>query len=247
MRTAIGRQIHYTLTAADVRAIESRRDRTTVAGDKERLPRGAQGHKGNPVYEGQVVFGFITAVWAANLVNARVLLDGNDDHWLLSIEIADRPEPGKAHWWDWEAQQAPQGEASESAPVGYASDRLAKTEAATRAWEVGDKVRLIAHNEAGEVVTVHGDGTVDVQWPYGGVSSHHPDELVDADDAKDYTAPSSTADYKVAVDPDPAAPATVTDQAAKEAGSTEQGDPEGNAASGPAEGGEDKPKKGKKH
>ena len=105
----VGRVILYTLDAQDVEQINRRR--TTGFDIAQRItegkwPVGVQAHIGNSVRVGDVLPGMVVQVWGPTVVNAKIELDGTDQLWKTSIDVADEPTPGKYHWMDYQKQQA---------------------------------------------------------------------------------------------------------------------------------------------
>lgn len=106
---SVGRVILYTLDAQDVDQINRRR--TTAFEVSQRLvngewPDGAQAHIGNLARVGDVLPGMVIQVWGPTVVNAKIELDGTDQLWKTSIDVADEPTPGKYHWMDYQKQPA---------------------------------------------------------------------------------------------------------------------------------------------
>lgn len=120
----IGRIVLFTLAAAHVADIEHFRNRRREgAVEAERLPAGAQGHKGNPVNVGDVVPALIVKTWGEGpyaAFNVKLFLDGTDSLWVTSVQLSEEPKQGFAHWHDWEN---PRGGAltGEAGSVGFAS------------------------------------------------------------------------------------------------------------------------------
>lgn len=106
---SVGRVILYTLDAQDVEQINRRRttgfDIAQRAADG-RWPAGAQAHIGNLARVGDVLPGMVIQVWGPSVVNAKIELDGTDQLWKTSIDVADEPTPGRYHWMDYQKQQA---------------------------------------------------------------------------------------------------------------------------------------------
>ena len=101
MKTTIGRIVHYKLTAED--ALQVNRRRTNVDGVNEQIlsnrwPEGAQAHLGNPAEEGNVVAGFITAVWSETMVNLQCILDGTDVLWVTSTDQGSELNQDDGTW-----------------------------------------------------------------------------------------------------------------------------------------------------
>lgn len=120
MSIAIGRIVHYRLSADD--AVRINRRRTTGGSIAQRMvgvgwPHGAQAHIGNSVGEGEVFPAIVTQVWpeeyAGNArlahhpegttyegpagVNAQVFLDGSDTLWVTSAP----QHPTLTGCWFW--------------------------------------------------------------------------------------------------------------------------------------------------
>jgi hypothetical protein len=96
---AIGRIVHYVLTAQD--AAEINRRRTNADSIRERIgkdkwPLGAQAHIGSMAEEGDVFPMIVTVVWSDHYVNGQVFLDGNDQLWKTSVPEGD--QKGNWHW-----------------------------------------------------------------------------------------------------------------------------------------------------
>lgn len=95
----IARVVLYSLTKEDADAINTHRIRTTV-------PEAVQRHLGSHVFEEEQFPAVVTRVHPSGRVNLKVLLDGNDDLWLIEVDGAD--EPKKGHW-NWPVREpAPQ-------------------------------------------------------------------------------------------------------------------------------------------
>ncbi|MEU5259009.1 hypothetical protein [Amycolatopsis sp. NPDC021455] len=99
----IGRTVHYTLTQADADAINARRAGATklnaagVTLASQNL--GALIHTGNRAEEGDVYPMVIVRVWGdrpESAVNGQVHLDGNDLHWVTSVQCGSGPR-----YWTW--------------------------------------------------------------------------------------------------------------------------------------------------
>jgi hypothetical protein len=94
MNAAIGRIVHYRLSANDCGAINKRRkdaEKSGFAGQDS----GAIVHTGNTVEEGQEYPLVITRSWSGVHVNGQVLLDGNDTLWVTSR--GEGPKDGQWH------------------------------------------------------------------------------------------------------------------------------------------------------
>lgn len=97
MKPTIGRIVHYQLTARDAEAINRRRRHAEDNMAEIRLRQtGYQAHVGNKVNAGVSVPMIVTAVWAGDLVNGQVFLDGNDTFWVMSA-----PQGGEEGQWEW--------------------------------------------------------------------------------------------------------------------------------------------------
>ncbi|TLF34002.1 hypothetical protein FE256_02240 [Microbacterium sp. 5K110] len=89
-----GRIVLYTLSEADVHAINRRRSDATASGVGG-THSGAQVHVGNEARVGDVVPVVVVRVWPDG-INGQALLDGNDTLWLTSRR--EGTEPGT---WAW--------------------------------------------------------------------------------------------------------------------------------------------------
>lgn len=102
MRISLGRIVQYRLTTADATSINKRRHdalRTLRAGVED----GVQIHFGRSALVGDVYPMIVTRVWSEeDLVNGKVLLDGNDDLWVTRVaEVsvnAENFESVLGHW-----------------------------------------------------------------------------------------------------------------------------------------------------
>ncbi|MCT2087513.1 hypothetical protein M3D75_15470 [Microbacterium enclense] len=92
-----GRIVLYTLSEADVEAINRRRLDARRPG-LARAQTGAQVHVGNEVRVGDVVPAVVVRVWPDG-INAQAYLDGADSLWLTS-----RPEGTEPGTWAWPAR-----------------------------------------------------------------------------------------------------------------------------------------------
>lgn len=115
----IGRVILYCLSAEDAEQINRRR--TSGGAIYERIqqdkwPLGAQAHIGNTVLEGDVFPGIVVRTWSGDMINAQILLDGNDTYWATSRHVSDGPIPGSYHWMPYQIGQAKKHEAEASTP-----------------------------------------------------------------------------------------------------------------------------------
>ena len=91
-----GRIVLYTLSTQDAELINSRR---MQAAAHTTHAEGAQLHLGNTVAAGEVYPLVITRVWGAEVtssVNGQLLLDGNDTHWVTSVNQGTGPRT-----WAW--------------------------------------------------------------------------------------------------------------------------------------------------
>ncbi len=91
MQPTVGAMVQYALTKADAEHIRQRRSLSF--------------NTGNPVNEGTICAGIVTASFADGRVNLHVFLDGTDTHWVTDArECIPKPEdwlhpmPGT---WDW--------------------------------------------------------------------------------------------------------------------------------------------------
>lgn len=92
-----GRIVLYTLSEADVEAINRRRLDASLT-DLARAQTGARVHVGNEVRVGDVVPAVVVRVWPTG-INAQAYLDGADSLWLTS-----RPEGTEPGTWAWPAR-----------------------------------------------------------------------------------------------------------------------------------------------
>lgn len=86
---SIGRIVHYTLTDADAKSIEQRRQSMREKGY----------HMGNDAHEGQVYPAMVVAAWGTtpdSCVNLQVILDGYDTFWATSRSRGEGPGT-----WSW--------------------------------------------------------------------------------------------------------------------------------------------------
>jgi hypothetical protein len=114
---AIGRIVHYRLSADDATQINRRRTTGKSIADRMKLeldrlnherdegvqafawPAGAQAHIGNEVTEGDTFPMLIVRVWgpsAESAVNGQVFLDSNDVFWATSRTVGE--QPGTFSW-----------------------------------------------------------------------------------------------------------------------------------------------------
>ena len=110
MTPTIGRIVHYTLGAEDVRAINVRRADFRAFEASHKHPHepgqpaatGHIAHVGNEAREGDVCAAVVVRVFhpSSSTVNLQVLLDGNDHYWATSRTEADDSggAPGRWHW-----------------------------------------------------------------------------------------------------------------------------------------------------
>ena len=91
-----GRIVQYRVSADDADMINRRRE--DYATSAKSIRTGFIAHAGNRVAEGQIFPALIVRVWddAANGVNLKVFLDGNDDLWATSRKEGD--DVGTWHW-----------------------------------------------------------------------------------------------------------------------------------------------------
>jgi hypothetical protein len=102
VQPTIGRIVHYTLTAADADAINTRRTdfeahKQTLGGKPQPGHRGATGHVahiGNHAAAGDVYAAMIVRTFGGPAANLQVHLDGTDTHWATSRTEGD----GEGHW-----------------------------------------------------------------------------------------------------------------------------------------------------
>jgi hypothetical protein len=96
MTPTVGRIVHYTLSASDAGAINTRRH-CVPRQDEPRMNTGLVDRTGNPAAEGDVCAAVIVRAFVpATTVNLQVLLDGDDSYWATSR--AEGPGPG---FWSW--------------------------------------------------------------------------------------------------------------------------------------------------
>jgi hypothetical protein len=82
MKPAIGRIVHYRLSAGDAEVIVQGRQNAV--------------RHGNSVSEGEIFPAMIVAAWSRTGVNLQVFLDGSDSHWATSRY--EGTEPGQWRW-----------------------------------------------------------------------------------------------------------------------------------------------------
>lgn len=96
----IGRIVHYTLSAPDADAVNTRRrDAINHVADHRERRDGSVIHYGNAVVEGDIYPMVITRVWGdqpGSAVNGQVFLDGNDLLWATSVQCGTGPRT-----WAW--------------------------------------------------------------------------------------------------------------------------------------------------
>ena len=96
---AIGRIVHYRLSAQDAAAINQARHRAKTLAHAGALQPGLQAHDGNLVRSGDTFPMIITAVWGQGPeapVNGQVFLDGTDQYWACTRSIGEGPGT-----WSW--------------------------------------------------------------------------------------------------------------------------------------------------
>lgn len=97
---SIGRNVHYTLSQADVTMINRRR----TNGGRDVRSSGEQVHVGRPVSPGDIFPSVVVKVEVQPIVGdgpaiaLQVFLDGNDVLWVPSCEQAEHGTHGT---WDW--------------------------------------------------------------------------------------------------------------------------------------------------
>jgi hypothetical protein len=99
MKPAIGRIVHYKLSAEDAAQINRRRTNSYSIADRikeEKWPLGAQAHIGNEAHEGDIHPMIIIRVWSDSCVNGQVFLDGTDLLWKTSPLLGE--QNGQ---WNW--------------------------------------------------------------------------------------------------------------------------------------------------
>lgn len=82
-RPILGQRVLYQLTKGDAEAIQLARNIESVVG-----------RKGNTAREGQYYAADVVRVFGGNpdgWANLKVLLDGNDVHWVTSVPYGDEP------------------------------------------------------------------------------------------------------------------------------------------------------------
>jgi hypothetical protein len=85
MKPSIGRIVRYVLSQSDAQHLNTRRMVTRAAGTQ--------------CTAGQCVPAMITKVWwGTDAVNLRVILDGEDNHWVQSRTENAEKSPGSWHW-----------------------------------------------------------------------------------------------------------------------------------------------------
>lgn len=95
-----GRIVYF--VAGEVAAGEINRRRADFYPRRaDEWPRGAQAHVGNHVTPGDIIPAMVTRVtrvWGGDVVNLKVMLDGNDTYWATSVPFSEAHEPGTWHW-----------------------------------------------------------------------------------------------------------------------------------------------------
>ena len=113
MKPTIGRIVLYRLGYYDVQAINGLREQARETGHwHNALKHGLQAHNGNHVEQGQEVPAMIVAVWGEACVNLKLLLDGNDSHWVTSTN-----EGTGEGCWHWPVVTVPPMDAEIIAPA----------------------------------------------------------------------------------------------------------------------------------
>lgn len=102
MQISIGRMVHYRLTRQDAINVNKRRQDALNA-LRAGVEDGVQIHYGRQALEGDLYPMVVTRVWTEeDLVNGKVLLDGNDDLWVTRISevpvAAENFETVLGHW-----------------------------------------------------------------------------------------------------------------------------------------------------
>lgn len=154
----LGRSVFFTLAAGHVAQILAHRVRS-----EERVVPGTQVHTGNTPIEGDVVPGIIVKTWGSpgypsehDAFNVQLFLDGSDTLWVTSVQLAESPTVGYAHWWDWSAEPKAEGE----------SDGIPVRGAVGVPFKVGDTVYWGGGTNPLEVTAIadhaNDDGSVDV-------------------------------------------------------------------------------------
>lgn len=105
----VGRVVYVKLSEQDCTAINKRREDFSK-NNLENWQLGSQAHVGNRVEIGEVCAAIIVKVWSETTINAKVLLDGNDDFWATSLVLGEGE-----HQWDWMPFQKNSASNSQSA------------------------------------------------------------------------------------------------------------------------------------
>ncbi len=92
-----GRIVLFKLSAEDADSINKRYDDASrnLQSIRENS-NGYQAHFGNRVKAGDQCVMIVTAIWSDTCINGKVLLDGNDDLWVTSVNKGEGE-----HQWDW--------------------------------------------------------------------------------------------------------------------------------------------------
>jgi hypothetical protein len=94
MKTRIGDTLIYKLSQDDATKISRRRTNGDSIAERIKQaiwPLGAQAHIGASVAEGDELPLIVTRVGADETVNGQVLLDGNDQLWVMNIKLGTEP------------------------------------------------------------------------------------------------------------------------------------------------------------
>lgn len=88
-----GRIVYFVVDGESAARINHGRD------DPAGRPPGLQAQVvGNRVAAGDVVPAMVTRVWGGDVVNLKVMLDGDDTYWATSIRFSEAKEYGTFHW-----------------------------------------------------------------------------------------------------------------------------------------------------
>ncbi len=88
LKELVGTTVLYCLSEADAKEINFRYEMSHMLRKHFRnyVP-GNQAHVGNMVCVGEILPMIIIKAWSETCVNGKVLLDGNDDLWITSVEL----------------------------------------------------------------------------------------------------------------------------------------------------------------
>ena len=94
----VGRMVHYVLSEDDANIINALRKAALIVPRVEKI-QGIQYHAGNSVEAGEHCAMVIVKVSNdQGLINGKVLLDGQDDHWVTSRSFSEEKKPFTWHW-----------------------------------------------------------------------------------------------------------------------------------------------------